>query len=50
MPWLIGDDADALRRSLQAARATRMLREFAAFTEALTADVTLVLVLEDLHW
>jgi DNA-binding winged helix-turn-helix (wHTH) protein len=50
MPWLIGDDAGALRESLQAARAERMLREFAAFTEALTANVTLVLVLEDLHW
>jgi DNA-binding winged helix-turn-helix (wHTH) protein len=50
MPWLIGDDAAALRESLQAARAERMLREFAAFTQALTADVTLVLVLEDLHW
>jgi DNA-binding winged helix-turn-helix (wHTH) protein len=50
MPWLLGDDEDALRASLQAARAERMLREFAALTEALTADVTLVLVLEDLHW
>ncbi len=28
----------------------RMLREFAAFVESLTASGTLVLVLEDLHW
>jgi DNA-binding winged helix-turn-helix (wHTH) protein/predicted ATPase len=49
MPWLV-DDAEALRQSLQAARGERMLREFAALTEALTSDVTLVLVLEDLHW
>jgi hypothetical protein len=50
IPWLLGDDADALRASLQAARAERMLGEFAAPTEALTADLTLVLFLEDLHW
>ena len=51
MPWLIGDDqAQALRQLLQAVRPERMLREFAALIEALTTDVTLVLVLEDLHW
>jgi len=50
IPWLIGDDAEALRHSLQAARAERMLREFASLSEALTTDVPLVLVLEDLHW
>jgi DNA-binding winged helix-turn-helix (wHTH) protein len=50
MPWLIGDDAETLRRSLQAARAERMLREFASLIEAVTSDTTLVLVLEDLHW
>jgi len=50
MPWLVGDDAEALRRSLQAARAERMLREFAALIEALATDVTVVLALEDLHW
>jgi DNA-binding winged helix-turn-helix (wHTH) protein len=49
MPWLV-DDAESLRQSLQAARGERMLREFAALTEALPADVSLVLVLEDLHW
>jgi len=50
MPWLIGDDAETLRQSLEMARAERMLREFAALIDALTAEVPLVLVLEDLHW
>jgi DNA-binding winged helix-turn-helix (wHTH) protein len=51
MPWFIGDeDEQALRRSLQQVKPERMLREFAALIEALTAEVTLVLVLEDLHW
>lgn len=51
MPWLIGaDEAQALRQSLQLVRPERMLREFAALSEALTTNVTLVLVLEDLHW
>jgi len=51
MPWLNGDDeAQALRQVLQVVRPERMLREFAALVEALTTDVTLVLVLEDLHW
>ena len=49
MPWLV-DAGDALQTPLQAARAPRMLREFTAFTEGLTKDVTLILVLEDLHW
>jgi len=50
MPWLFGDDADAVRRALRIARPERMLREFAALIESLTSDLTLVLVLEDLHW
>jgi DNA-binding winged helix-turn-helix (wHTH) protein/type II secretory pathway predicted ATPase ExeA len=50
MPWLIGDDEQALRKSLQAVRPERMLREFAALIEALTTEVIVVLVLEDLHW
>ena len=52
MPWLSADDdaAPAVRQPLQVAGPERMLREFAAFVEALTADGTLVLVLEDLHW
>jgi DNA-binding winged helix-turn-helix (wHTH) protein len=50
VPWLIGDDAEALRHSLQAARAERMLREFASLAEAFARDQMLVLVLEDLHW
>ncbi|MBX3028310.1 AAA family ATPase [bacterium] len=50
MPWLLGDEETALRQALQAARPERMLRELAVLTEALTRDVTLVLLLEDLHW
>ena len=51
LPGLVDDaETQALRQSLQAVRPERMLREFAALTEVLTTDVTLVLVLEDLHW
>lgn len=50
MPWLLGDDEDTLRQSLQAARPERMLREFAVLTEALSTGAPVVLVLEDLHW
>jgi DNA-binding winged helix-turn-helix (wHTH) protein len=50
MPWLIGDEDHTALHSLQSARPERMLREFAALTEALREQVTLVLVLEDLHW
>jgi predicted ATPase len=50
MPWLLGDDAKEMRQSLQTAKPERMLREFAALVEALSTDLTVVLVLEDLHW
>lgn len=50
MPWLIGDDVEDVRRSVQGAKAERMLREFAAFTEALSEKTTLVIALEDLHY
>lgn len=50
MPWLLGDEVQTVHQSLQSARPERMLREFAALIEALSTDVTLVLVLEDLHW
>jgi DNA-binding winged helix-turn-helix (wHTH) protein/tetratricopeptide (TPR) repeat protein len=50
LPWLLGDDAAQLQQTLQAARSERMLREFASLVEALTVDVPLVLILEDLHW
>ncbi len=51
MPGLITDaDQEALRQSLQGVKPERMLREFAALIEALTADLAVVLVLEDLHW
>jgi DNA-binding winged helix-turn-helix (wHTH) protein len=50
LPWLLGDDAAQLQQTLQAARSERMLREFASLVEALTVEVPLVLILEDLHW
>ncbi len=51
MPWLLAEaDSAALRRSLEGVRPERMPRELAVLIEALTADLTLVLVLEDLHW
>ncbi len=51
MPSLIDDRAqEALQRRLATATAGRMLREIALALEALTAEIPLVLVLEDLHW
>lgn len=51
MPWLLEPaDAAALRQSLTDVRPERMLRELAVFLEQLTATVTLIVVLEDLHW
>jgi hypothetical protein len=51
MPWLIdGDEMDGLRHGLQGVTSHRMLREFAVLVETLASDVTVVLVLEDLHW
>ncbi len=51
MPSLI--DAETrleLQREIQGATRERMLREMAEAIEVLTADHTLVFVLEDLHW
>ena len=51
MPGLIRDvDQAALRQSLQGVRPERMVREFATLIEALTAEVAIVLVVEDLQW
>jgi DNA-binding winged helix-turn-helix (wHTH) protein/type II secretory pathway predicted ATPase ExeA/tetratricopeptide (TPR) repeat protein len=51
MPWLIGgDEAKALQQMLQFVRPERMVREFAVLMEELTNEMSLVLVLEDLHW
>lgn len=51
MPWLLSPaDRDALQHELSGATRERMLREFVAAVEALTAEIMLVLVLEDLHW
>jgi DNA-binding winged helix-turn-helix (wHTH) protein/predicted ATPase len=51
MPWLASsDERDQLQRATFGATRERMLREMAEFLESLTADATLVLVMEDLHW
>ncbi len=52
IPWLRDDEAASPEAPhiLPVPGTARMLREFAAFVERLTASETLVLVLEDLHW
>ena len=51
MPSLVDPaDRDGLQREILGSTRERMLREMAEALEALTADVPLVLVLEDLHW
>jgi DNA-binding winged helix-turn-helix (wHTH) protein/predicted ATPase len=51
MPALISDtEFDTVQRRTQGATRERMLRELAEAVEAMTAGMTLVLVLEDLHW
>ena len=51
LPGLVGElEQERLQRQLQGATPARMLRELAAALDVLTADVPLVLVLEDLHW
>jgi predicted ATPase/DNA-binding winged helix-turn-helix (wHTH) protein len=51
MPALLAADIlEAAQRRVLGATRERMLRELAEALEALTAERTLVLVLEDLHW
>jgi DNA-binding winged helix-turn-helix (wHTH) protein/predicted ATPase len=51
MPALLAADAlDAVQRRVLGATQERMLRELTEALDALTAERTLVLVLEDLHW
>src|SRR4029077_7661986 len=51
MPWLLTDDElEAVQRRLVGATHLRMLRQMLEAIEASTREVTLVLVLEDLHW
>jgi predicted ATPase/DNA-binding winged helix-turn-helix (wHTH) protein len=51
MPWLLSSaDRETLQYELHGATRERMLREFAEALATLTAEVPLVLVLEDLHW
>jgi len=51
MPALISDtELEAVQRRVQGATRERMLRELAEALEAMTAEHSLVLALEDLHW
>jgi predicted ATPase/DNA-binding winged helix-turn-helix (wHTH) protein len=47
---LSASDRELLGREVSGATRERMLREMADALEALTADLPLVLILEDLHW
>ena len=51
MPSLVSaSDRELLSREVSGATRERMLREMGEALEALTADLPLVLILEDLHW
>ncbi len=51
LPWLVpAGDLHDLRTKLAGTMPGSMLRVFADVVEELTADVTLVLVFDDLHW
>jgi len=51
MPSLLSaSDREVLSREVSGATRERMLREMGEALEALTADLPLVLILEDLHW
>jgi DNA-binding winged helix-turn-helix (wHTH) protein/predicted ATPase len=51
MPSLVSaSDRDLLSREMLGATRERMLREMSETLEALTAELPLVLILEDLHW
>jgi tetratricopeptide (TPR) repeat protein len=51
LPWVLRrDERETLRRDLLGVTKERMLREMAEALEVLTAEMPLVLVLEDLHW
>ncbi len=51
LPNLVSEaERDGLQRQVQGTSRSRMLRELAQAFAALTAEVPLVLVLEDLHW
>jgi predicted ATPase/DNA-binding winged helix-turn-helix (wHTH) protein len=51
LPGLLSEtEMERLQRQVQGATSARMLRELAEALEVLTAEVPLVLVLEQLHW
>ena len=47
---VLSSDGRSLQREILGATPERMLREIAEALETLTADVTLILFLDDLHW
>ena len=51
MPWLLRPiDRELLQQELHGVTRDRMVRELAEMLDTLTADMPLVLILEDLHW
>jgi predicted ATPase/DNA-binding winged helix-turn-helix (wHTH) protein len=51
LPWLLSPaEREGLGRELLGVTRVRMLRELAELLEGITAEVPLILVLEDLHW
>jgi DNA-binding winged helix-turn-helix (wHTH) protein len=51
LPWLVEpENRESLNREVLGLTRERMLREMAVFLETLTAEIPLVLVLEDLQW
>jgi len=50
MPWLLRPEEEETAPATPRIMPTRMLREFCLAAEALAAERTLVLCLEDLHW
>jgi len=51
MPWLLdASDRELLSREMSGATRERMLREMGEALDLLTAQIPLVLILEDLHW
>ena len=51
LPALVsGAELERLQRQVQGTTQARMVREFCEVIDVLTADIPLLLVLEDLHW
>jgi DNA-binding winged helix-turn-helix (wHTH) protein/predicted ATPase len=51
LPWLVEeDDRDRLGRELLGTARERMLREMAELVEAISAEMPLIVVIDDAHW